>query len=302
MESGHNRERTLPTTPGMAALHPEFSSMQKVLALEPTYPARLRELAPPPAVLWFVGRLPPAGTPTIAIVGSRSATGAGCARSHDWAAAVARRGWAVVSGGAFGIDAAAHSGALEGGGQTFAVLGCGVDVVYPDRHAPLFAQIAAGGGLLSELPPGTPPRARQFPSRNRIVAALADVVLVVEAAARSGALITAGVARRRGQRLLAVSGTPGADALIAGGAQAVSSVATLFDALDGRATVAPAQAIPPRQAALITALRAGSDSPGGLARRLGLSLAHVMSVLTEAELDGRVRRTHGSQYEVLRGD
>jgi DNA processing protein len=299
MESGHNLEQALPTTAGMA---PEAPSIEKVLALEPTYPARLRELSPVPPVLWFVGRLPPGRTPTIAIVGSRSATGAGCARTHEWAASLAGRGWAVVSGGAFGIDAAAHSGALDGGGETFAVLGCGVDVVYPDRHASLFARIANGGGLVSELPPGTPPRARQFPSRNRIVAALADVVLVVEAAARSGALITAAVARRRGQRLLAVPGTPGADALLAGGAQAVTSVATLFDALQGRATPAPAPAVPARQAALITALLAGADSPGSLARRLGLSLAQVMSVLTEAELDGRVRRAPGSQYEVLRGE
>ena len=112
----------------------------------------------------------------------------------------------IVSGGALGIDAAAHRGALEAGAPTFAVLGCGVDVVYPDRHAALFAEIATTGGLLSEFPPGTPPRGKQFPSRNRIVAALAEAVLVVEAQLASGALVTARLALQMGRPLLRRSG------------------------------------------------------------------------------------------------
>jgi DNA processing protein len=235
------------------------------------------------------------------MVGSRAASGAGRGKAQEWARALADRGFAVVSGGAFGIDAAAHEGALAGGGETFAVLGCGVDVVYPDRHAVLFARIAACGGLISEMAPGEPPRAQQFPARNRIIAALADAVLVIEAAARSGALITAGFARKRGQRVLAVPGTPGTDGLLAGGALPVTSVATLWDALEGRAVAGPPAPPPGRQAALIMALREGPDSPGSLARRLGLSLPSVMGLLTEAELEGRVRRAGGSQYEVLSG-
>jgi DNA processing protein len=265
------------------------------------YPVRLAALPDAPGTLWYVGRLPRGEEPAVAIVGSRAASGGGCLRARQWASALALRGVSVVSGGAFGIDAAAHEGALEAGGQTFAVLGCGVDVVYPDRHAALFARIALAGGLHSEHPPGTPPRRRQFPTRNRIIAALADAVIVVEAAARSGALITARLAVARGQRVLAAPGTPGTDALLAAGALRVTSEVTLWDALEGRGAAASDEPLPERQVALITALRDGPDSPGSLARRLGLPLPSIMGLLMEAELEGRVRRADGSQYEVLRG-
>src|SRR6185436_17484206 len=143
------------------------------------------------------------------------------------AGALARRGWAVVSGGAFGIDAAAHAGALDAGAETYAVLGCGVDVVYPDRHAALFARIAGRGGLISQFAPGTRPHMKHFPQRNAVVAGLCDAVIVVEAALKSGALITAEVARKAGQRLLAVPGTPGTDALLSAGALPVTGAETL---------------------------------------------------------------------------
>jgi DNA processing protein len=275
--------------------------LQKVASADGAYPPRLRRLGDAPEALWALGRLPPPESPAVAIVGSRAATGAGNALASELAAALAGRGYAVISGGAFGIDAAAHAGALDGGGETFAVLGCGADVVYPDRHARLFGRIAGQGGLLSELPPGTPPRAWHFPRRNRLIAALSDAVIVVEAAVRSGALITARVALKAGQRVLAVPGTPGADGLLDAGALAVTSAATLWDALAGHAAVVAAAPVPPRQAALITALADGPGDPGSLARRLGLSLPSVMGLLTEAELEGRVRRAGGSQYEVLRG-
>src|SRR6185369_13702732 len=169
---------------------------------------------------------------------------------HQMAGAAARRGLAIVSGGALGIDAAAHRGALAAGGATFAVLGCGVDVVYPDRHAALYAEIAATGGVLSEHPPGTPPRKQNFPSRNRIIVALAERVLVVEAGTLSGALITAGLAAARGRTVLAVPGSPGTDDLLSRGlARAVSDVDGLERALAGEAPVA--RPVPPRFAALL---------------------------------------------------
>ncbi len=145
----------------------------------------------PVKALWYLGRLPQPGDRGLAMVGARAASMAGCGLARKLAAASARQGFAIVSGGALGIDAAAHRGALDAAGVTFAVLGCGVDVVYPDRHAALYADIAAAGGLISEYPPGTQPRSGQFPARNRIIAAFAGTVLVVEAGLKSGALITA---------------------------------------------------------------------------------------------------------------
>jgi DNA processing protein len=270
---------------------------EKVVRGDQHYPARLLRVARPPRELWVRGALPAPDRPALAIVGSRKASGAGCDRARELAASFGRRGWVIVSGGAFGIDAAAHEGALDVGVETYAVLGCGVDIVYPDRHEKLFARIARQGGLLSEYPPGTQPRAGQFPVRNRIIAGLADAVLVVEAAVRSGALSTAHAARKGGQRLLAVPGTPGTDALIAAGAQAVSSPASVDDALAGRAS---APVIPAAFSALVEALRAQSDNAPGLARRLRLSLPTVMGLLLEAELEGLVLRGADSHYEVPR--
>jgi DNA processing protein len=304
MNPGNNSEALLPTTPNMLLPFVSASGMPGVQVLEigaPAYPARLAGLKPAARTLWLRGRLP-AGGPALAVVGSRAASRAGCERAHELTAAAARAGWAVISGGAFGIDAAAHRGALAGGGETAAVLGCGVDVVYPDRHAALFAELAEKGGLLSELPPGTAPRPGQFPARNRIIAALSDAVLVVEAAARSGALITARFGREIGLRLLAVPGSAGTDRLLADGAQAVTDASSLFDALAGRPTAAPSVAITGAYAALIAALRERGDTPAGLAQRLGSSLPAVMGLLMEAELEGWVRRAAGNHYEVSIAD
>jgi DNA processing protein len=206
----------------------------------------------------------------------------------------ARRGFTIVSGGALGIDAAAHEGALEVGAPTFAVLGCGVDVVYPDRHAGLFAQIAAVGGLLSEFPPGTPPRGRQFPSRNRIVAALAEAVLVVESREASGALVTARLALEMGRPLYAVPGSAGTDRLIsAGKAQAVRDGAELLGALAGET---PARApIPEELRSLMMALGGGATAAEA-ARRMALPLAAVLALLSEAELGGWILRGAGGVF------
>jgi DNA processing protein len=278
---------------------PTVTPLATIGRADPGYPRRLGTLASAPAVLWYRGQLPDAASPAVAVVGSRAASGNGCRLARSWSQALAGEGWIIVSGGAFGIDAAAHQGALDGGGRTLAVLGCGADVVYPDRHRALFERIAATGALVSELPPGTPPRTWHFPKRNRIVAALADALLVIEAGARSGALGTATLARKAGQRVLAVPGSPGTDALVAGGAEAVTSLDELREALAGRPRVAGV--VPERYAALFTALRGGAVTPGVLAARLGLTVPVVMGLLTEAELDGRVRRAGGSHYEVLRG-
>jgi DNA processing protein len=248
----------------------------------------------PVKALWYVGRLPQPGDRGLAIVGARGASLAGCRLARDLASSSARQGFAIVSGGALGIDAAAHGGALDADGVTFAVLGCGVDVVYPERHAALYADVAAAGGLISEYPPGTPPRGKQFPPRNRIIAAFASTVVVVEAGFRSGALITAHAATALGRRLLAVPGSPGTDELIAtGAASPVTDADELTSILAGRPPrVRP---VPPRFLPLLAALRIGEAGAAELARRLSLPLPETLALIAEAELDGWLcRRLGGS--------
>lgn len=271
------------------------------------FPVRLSDVRPVVSSIWVRG-----GSPTsqglLAIVGSRAATGAGRALARSLAAELTRDGHGIVSGGAFGIDASAHLGALDAGGLTYAVLGCGADVVYPDRHARLFdAIVAAGGGLISEYPPGTPPRPGQFPARNRIIAGLAVAVIVVEAAHRSGALGTAASARRQHRPVFAVPGSAGTDRLIATGrAVSVRTAADVRDALAGRRVAAVARRNETSDGSpssmVIAALATRPDHPAGLARRVGLPLPAVMAALAEAELDGRLRRLVGGQFEVCGGN
>lgn len=173
------------------------------------YPARLREIANPPQLLYVRGEIEPEAR-RVALVGSREADEAGLEIARDFGDALARAGVTVVSGGARGIDTAAHEGALWGQGSTVAVLGCGIDVAYPAENAGLFDRMARGAGaVISELAPGTQPLQRNFPRRNRTIAGLCDAVVVVRAALRSGALITADHAAQQGRPLFAVPGEVG---------------------------------------------------------------------------------------------
>jgi DNA processing protein len=242
--------------------------------------------------------------PAVAIVGRAQPAAPAASARVPCNRAGRQKGVVIISGGAFGIDAAAHEGALAAAAApTFAVFGCGVDVTYPDRHGPLFARIAATGGLLSEYPPATPPRAGQFPRRNRIIAALGDAVVVVEAAHRSGALITAALARSLGKPVLAVPGSSGPDRLLhKGHAWPVTSAGDVEDALAGREPVSVDKAEPPAGtvASLVATLREGAATPAVLSRRIGLPLPAIMAALVEAELDGWICRIPGNQYEVNR--
>jgi DNA processing protein len=277
------------------------SGAQAVLSLDNHFPGRLRTIPSPPAALWCTGRLPEAHERLFAIVGSRAASRASCDRAHAIAAGLAKNGAAIVSGGAFGIDAAAHEGALSVGAATFAVLGCGTDVVYPDRHKALFSRIASTGGLLSEYAPGTPPRQGQFPARNRIIAGLAEAVLVVEAAARSGALITARLASLQQRPLFAVPGSPGTDALLMKGqALPVVSAEDIEGALHGNALPMPRATEPGACSALIRAIEQGIKTAPELGRHLGMTLPAILATLAEAELEGCVGRAVGNTYEVIR--
>lgn len=279
----------------------EPTSIQAVASGDPRFPRALGLVASPPRQLWYVGRVPEPGERLFAIVGARAATRAGCDKASEIASGLARAGTAIVSGGAFGIDAAAHAGALAEGCPTFAVLGCGADVVYPDRHGELFARIAKRGGLLSEYPPGTPPRRGQFPARNRLIAALAEAVLVVEANYRSGALITAKLARSMGRPLFAVPGSPGTDALLrAGHAASASTAEDIRKLLAGEKPDSPSVTkVPQRFSAILDAIGLGSNSPADLCKQVGMALPSLLAALAEAELEGLVKRAAGNSYEVI---
>lgn len=170
------------------------------------YPALLGEIADPPIVLYALGSLEPLRLPGVAIVGSRRPTLYGLQAARNIASDLAERGICIVSGLARGIDAAAHNGCLQTGGSTLAVLGCGIDIVYPPEHRQLKEKIAASGTILSEFPPGTPPAPHNFPVRNRIISGLSLGSVIVEAREKSGSLITARLALEQNREVFAVPG------------------------------------------------------------------------------------------------
>jgi len=206
---------------------------------DPDYPAGLLHLADPPVLLHVVGQRESLNRPMVAVVGSRNATAGGVAHARAFSAELSGAGLTVVSGMALGIDAAAYDGALSGGSGTVGVLGTGVDVIYPRRHLALSERIALNGALVSELPLGTAPLPGLFPRRNRLIAAMARGVLVIEAALRSGSLITARLAADYGREVFALPGSihsplaRGCHALIKEGARLVESVEDLLSEWPG---------------------------------------------------------------------
>jgi len=204
---------------------------------EAAYPARLRAIPDPPCALFVKGALLSDDARAIAIVGSRRASPYGRHVAAELAAGLAGRGFTVVSGMALGADAAAHEGCLRAGGRTLAVLGAGVDVIYPPEHTALYARIAAAGAIISEFSPGTPPSRHSFPQRNRVISGLALGVVVVEAPENSGALITAEHAMEQGREVFAVPGSVnsaqsrGTHRLLRDGAKLVESVDDILEEL-----------------------------------------------------------------------
>lgn len=231
------------------------------------------------------GRL--AEGPAVAIVGARAATTVAMDRAHALARHLAGRGVHVVSGGALGIDGAAHRGALAALGTTTVVLGSGIDVLYPQRHAAMFEQVVAhGGALVSMFRPGTQPRPATFPQRNRLIAALADCVIVVEAEPRSGSLSTARAAAELGRIVCAWPGSRGCDGLLAAGAGLVASGEDALDALAGRPrrpALAPGASIDPITQRVRAALAAGAIGVDAIVRHTGLTARAVLRALPALE-------------------
>ena len=229
------------------------------------------------------------GTPltdgaAVAIVGARAASQTAMDRAHALARHLAGSGVHVVSGGALGVDGAAHRGALAGGGGTTVVLGSGLDVPYPARHAPLFCEVLARGGTLAGmLPDGTPPQRSTFPQRNTLIAALADVVIVVEADVRSGSQSTVAAARGFGRVVAAWPGSAGCDRLLAAGAAIVESEGDAERALAGTPRVRGAAAIDPIAQQVRDAIAGGARGIDEIVRKTGLTVRAVLRALPMIE-------------------
>jgi DNA processing protein len=268
----------------------------------PGYPTRLCDLSPPPPVVYFRGRL--VTGPSVAIVGTRTASKAACDLAGSLAATLARARREVVSGGAYGIDGAAHVGALDAGGATVVVFGGGLDRPYPDRHIALFERAVRQGGLLSPFRPGTPPLRGGFLARNAIIAALSDAVVVVDAGWRSGARSTALAARKLGRPVCAVPGSPGCDRLLAEGATAVrrgEEVLWLLagHALSGGYDGSPPVLLPAGDAAghaVLAALDAAGSTVEAVASRTGLEPGQALATLMAMVLDGWVAQRPGGRF------
>jgi DNA processing protein len=268
---------------------------------DPAYPARLARIADPPIVLWSRGTTPePEDDGLVAVVGAREATGAGRVMAERLGRELAQAGLGVVSGLARGIDGAAHRGALSAGGRTLAILGSGLDVVYPPEHRDLAAEIVRTGGLLAtEFLPGMRPVPRHFPLRNRIISGLVRAVVVVEASERSGSLITAKAALEQGRDVLAVPGGVasgshrGCHGLIKEGARLVETVEDVLEEIHWPSVRKSTSKTLPLSA-LEEILPPGRIvTLDELAARTGLPASELLAQISSLELAGRVSRLAG---------
>lgn len=276
------------------------------------YPRLLKTIYDPPPFLYVKGDLQEKDERGLALVGSRSASSYGKEMTARLARALAEQGFTVVSGLARGIDTAAHQGALRGGGRTIAVLGSGLDVIYPWENAPLAEAIAAQGAVISELPLGTLPEAPHFPARNRIISGLSLGTVIVEASFRSGSLITARLALEQGREVFAVPGnvdspwSRGANRLIKEGAKLVMSAGDILEELlpqyqtpvrEAPRADAAACGLSPEGTRLLGLLESNPLHIDALIRQSGLPSAQVSSLLLDLELKGLAQQLSGKMFK-----
>ena len=295
----------------------EKDNVHLVTLADSSYPQKLLEISNPPALLFAIGNLHWLNHPTIAMVGSRSATPQGEKNAEDFAKSLCEKGLCVASGMALGIDGAAHRGALKANGATIAVVGTGLDIVYPARHRDLAHKIAERGLILSEFPLGTPSKAQNFPRRNRLISGLSLGCLVVEANIDSGSLITARLAAEQGREVFAIPGsihspvTKGCHQLIKQGAKLVESVQDILEEINWTNMVNSLPSISPN--GLLAALAPNSPQANTVLDLMGFDaisfeqLRTSTSLTTEAlssmlmllELENKIKSLAGGHYQRL---
>ena len=270
------------------------------------YPQLLLQTADPPPLLYVKGRRELLNRPALAVVGSRNATPQGLANAEDFARELSNAGITIVSGLALGIDAAAHRGGLSGRASSLAVVGTGLDVVYPARNRALAHQLAAAGALVSEFTLGTPALGANFPRRNRVISGLSRGCLVVEAALQSGSLITARLANEQGREVFALPGSihsplaKGCHALIKQGAKLVDSATDILEELHLAAAPSAMHDAPeldPRVARLLAQLGFEPTDLDTLCARCGMGADVVSALLLKLELQGLIAALPGGQYQ-----
>jgi len=277
------------------------------------YPRRLKEIDQPPPVLYMRGGLKPEDFWSVAVVGTRRISAYGRQVTDELAMFLANNGVTVISGLARGVDAVAHQSALKAGGRTIAVLGCGVDRIYPPENTQIAEKIMASGAILSDYAPGTPPDASNFPPRNRIISGLSMATVVVEAGQTSGSLITAQFAADQGREVFAVPGnilapqSKGTNRLIADGAHPMLSVQDLLDILDLRLVTEQREVhkILPSNETEEKLLRVLSHEPlhmDDIRNQTGLPIERVSATLVMMELKGLVKQVGGMNYVAVRDD
>ncbi len=265
------------------------------------YPQSLLNTADPPLLLYVKGRLDLLNVPALAIVGSRNASAQGLRNAEAFAQAASDAGLCIVSGMAHGIDASAHLGGLQGKGASIAVIGTGLDKVYPAANRELAHRLAGGGAIVSEFPLGTPPLAANFPRRNRIISGMSLGCLVVEASLQSGSLITARMALEQGREVFAIPGSihsphaKGCHALIKQGAKLVENANDILDELGWKtAFAAPSASV---EHPLFAHLGFDPLDLESLAQRSGLTIAELSAILLQLELEGLVANLPGGLYQ-----
>lgn len=296
MEELYNRRNTTSK---------QSDGIQYIQQNHAAYPQKLLCYKGMPKGLYVLGKLPDKARKSVAIVGARRSSAYGNQIAKSFAKELAGAGVQIISGMAWGIDGKAHEGALEGGGDTYAVLGCGVDICYPSGHRKIYEAMIQRGGILSEQPPGMPPMAGHFPARNRIISGLSDLVLVVEAKERSGSLITADLALEQGKDVFAVPGRIGDEMskgclnLIKQGAGLADSPLVLLEALGIKRNVSEKSVkivLEKNEDIVYSWIRLQPVSLEELVKKTGFGSREVLFALVGLELKGCIKEMQKNQY------